>query len=140
MKFNFFKKIWGKQNKDQERQTITKDSNKEAKNFTTDIASSAQDQLLEYNAGDLKIIPLITEKTSALAARYNQYTFVVNNKVNKQEAKKAIEKIFKVQVTKVSIINYKERIRGATKIRSHRKSFKKVIVTLKPGQKIPLFE
>ncbi|BCX15533.1 MAG: hypothetical protein KatS3mg097_425 [Candidatus Parcubacteria bacterium] len=140
MKFNFFKKIWGKKDKDQEKQATTKDVAQESKSSATEITAEAKEPLLEYNAGDLKIIPLITEKTSNLAARYNQYTFIVDTNVNRQEAKKAIEKIFKVQVTKVSIVNYKERIRGATRIKSRRKSFKKVIATLKPGQKIPLFE
>jgi len=47
--------------------------------------------------------------------------------------------MFAVKVVGVKIINYKERIRGVAKIKSRKKKFKKIIVQLKEGEKIPLF-
>ena len=59
-------------------------------------------------------------------------------KANKKNLKSNIEKIFKVNVTKINIINKKDR----TKLTRGRKvkvsGFKKAIVTLKKGQSIDL--
>ena len=60
------------------------------------------------------------------------------NKANKNTIKKNVEKIFKVNVTKVNIINKRSRqkiTRGTKKIIV---GFKKAIVTLKKGQNIDL--
>ena len=45
--------------------------------------------------------PLLTEKSTNLN-QFNQYSFVVNKESNVIEIKSAIEKIFKVKVTKVN--------------------------------------
>jgi large subunit ribosomal protein L23 len=122
MKFNFFKKIWGRKEKPEEK--------KEEKREIT---------FEPYRGVDFKILPLITEKTLRLA-KENRYTFLVEPKVNKKQIKSAIEKIFNVKVVKVRTMNYKKRIRGLTKIKSTRPRFKKAIVQLQPGQTISIFE
>ena len=52
--------------------------------------------------------------------------------------KKNIEKIFKVEVTKVNIVNKKNRIKATRGKKVKVPGFKKAIVTLKKGQNIDL--
>lgn len=83
--------------------------------------------------------PVITEQSMDCAA-VGKYTFRVACDSNKFEIKDALEKIFKVKVIKVNIINVsgKERRRG--RIVGKTSSWKKAIVTLKKGDKIEIFE
>ena len=86
---------------------------------------------------DKIIFPVVTEKSTNLSEQ-NKITFKVHNKANKNTIKKNVEKIFKVNVTKVNIINKRTRqkiTRGNKKIIV---GFKKAIVTLKKGQNIDL--
>jgi len=46
--------------------------------------------------------PLITEKASALSEKAGKYTFLVSNKANKVEIKKAVEKMYGVNVEQVN--------------------------------------
>ena len=86
---------------------------------------------------DKIIAPHITEKTTNISEQ-NKIVFKVPYKANKKNLKKNIEKIFKVNVTKINIINKKSK----TKITRGRKvkvaGFKKAIITLKKGQNIDL--
>ncbi len=81
--------------------------------------------------------PIITEKATILSEQ-NKTVFRVHKNANKNSIKKNIEKLFKVNVIKVNIINRK----GKVKLRQGKKSFKtgykKAIVTLKKGQSIDL--
>ena len=81
--------------------------------------------------------PIITEKATILSEQ-NKTVFKVHNKANKKNIKKNIEKLFKVKVVKVNIINRKAK----KKIKQGKKSFtsgyKKAIITLKKGQSIDL--
>ena len=86
---------------------------------------------------DKILSPLLTEKSTNLSEQ-NKIVFKVPFKSNKKNLKSNIEKIFKVNVTKINIINKKDR----TKLTRGRKvkvsGFKKAIVTLKKGQSIDL--
>ena len=86
---------------------------------------------------DKIVSPHITVKSTNLSEQ-NKIIFKVPSKANKINLKKNIEKIFKVNVTKINIINKKSR----TKITRGRKvkvsGFKKAIVTIKKGQNIDL--
>ena len=86
---------------------------------------------------DKILSPFVTEKSTNLSDQ-NKIIFKVPNKTNKINLKKNIEKIFKVNVTKINIINKQPRkkiIRGKkVKIRG----YKKAIITLKKGQNIDL--
>ena len=59
---------------------------------------------------DKIISPIVTEKSTNLSEQ-NKITFKVNSKANKKNLKINVEKIFKVNVTKVNIINKKSRIK-----------------------------
>ena len=52
------------------------------------------------------IKPLITEKATSQGELYNCYSFLVNNKANKVEIKKAVETVYGVSVSKVRTLNY----------------------------------
>ena len=83
------------------------------------------------------ISPNVTEKSTSLS-EFNKVVFKVNKNASKENIKKSIEKIFKVNVIKINTIN----MRGKSKIVRNRKAFKpgykKAIVTLKKGQSIDL--
>tara|TARA_B100000287_G_scaffold377962_1_gene380062 strand:+ start:57 stop:350 length:294 start_codon:yes stop_codon:yes gene_type:complete len=86
---------------------------------------------------DKIISPIVTEKSTNLS-EFNKIVFKVNSKANKKNLKSNIEKIFKVNVTKINIINKKSRIKLMRGKKVKVKGFKKAIITLKKGQNIDL--
>ena len=81
--------------------------------------------------------PIITEKATILSEQ-NKTIFKVHNKANKKNIKKNIEKLFKVNVVKVNIINQKTKVKMKQGKKSFKSGYKKAIVTLKKGQSIDL--
>lgn len=88
---------------------------------------------------DIIIKPVITEKSMNLLAD-NKYTFIVDKRANKTEVKKAIEDIFDVKVEKVHTMVVKGKPKRMGRFEGRTPNRKKAIVTLKPGQKIRIFE
>ncbi|MBC7075275.1 MAG: 50S ribosomal protein L23 [Syntrophomonadaceae bacterium] len=88
---------------------------------------------------DIIIKPVVTEKSMNLLAE-NKYTFIVDKRANKTEIKNAIENIFNVRVEKVRTMNVKGKPKRLGRFEGRTPNRKKAIVTLKPGQKISLFE
>ena len=86
---------------------------------------------------DKILSPMITEKSTNLSEQ-NKIVFKVPSGSNKVNLKKNIEKIFKVNVTKINIINKKQRIKLARGKKVKVQGYKKAIVTLKKGQSIDL--
>ena len=86
---------------------------------------------------DKIISPLVTEKSTNLSEQ-NKIVFKVPSSANKINLKKSIEKIFKVNVTKINIINKKNRIKNTRGKKVKVSGFKKAIITLKKGQSIDL--
>ena len=86
---------------------------------------------------DKIISPIVTEKSTNISEQ-NKIIFKVPSKANKKNLKKNIEKIFKVNVTKVNIINKKNRIKLTRGKKIKIKGYKKAIITLKKGQNIDL--
>ena len=86
---------------------------------------------------DKILSPVVTEISTNLS-ELNKIDFKVPDGANKKNLKKNIEKIFKVNVTKINIINKQNR----TKVTRGRKvkvsGYKKAIITLKKGQSIDL--
>ena len=79
----------------------------------------------------------MTEKATILSEQ-NKSVFKVHEKANKKLIKKNIEKIFKVNVIKVNIINQKTKLKIKQGKKSFKSGYKKAIVTLKKGQSIDL--
>ena len=81
--------------------------------------------------------PLLTEKSTNLSEQ-NKVVFKVPKEANKVSLKKNIEKIFKVNVIKINIINKQNRkvVKRGKKVNIQ--GYKKAIITLKKGQSIDL--
>ena len=86
---------------------------------------------------DKILSPMVTEKTTNLSEQ-NKVVFKVPRKATKDNLKKNIEKIFKVTVLKVNIINQKRKKKIKQGKPSIRPGYKKAIITLKKGQSIDL--
>jgi len=83
--------------------------------------------------------PLVTEKGTVLQ-QTGKYCFVVADKANKWEVKRAVEIAFKVDVTDINIMNVHGKQRRMGGIIFRQPSWKKAVVTLAEGQSIQLFE
>ena len=86
---------------------------------------------------DKILSPMVTEKSTILSEQ-NKIVFKVPNGANKINLKKNIEKIFKVNVTKINIINKQNRTKVTRGKKVKVSGFKKAIITLKKGQSIDL--
>ncbi|MCY4657346.1 MAG: 50S ribosomal protein L23 [Gammaproteobacteria bacterium] len=90
----------------------------------------------------------VTEKTTRIGRDSNQYGFKVAPDASKSEVKKAVEKLFSVDVLKVTTVNYhaKAKLRrrasnGRIRVhKGHTKSWKKAYVRIKDGQSIDVTE
>ena len=83
--------------------------------------------------------PVIPDKDTSLQAE-GKYFFEVDRDANKHQIKQAVEKAFKVKVTAVNVLTVpskERRMRGRQVLIP---SWKKAIVSLKPGDKIAFFE
>ena len=91
---------------------------------------------------EVLIKTVVTEKISDLNER-GQYGFIVDRRANKVEIRKAVEKMYGVNVESVNTMRYqgKEKTRYTkTKIISGRTaSFKKAIVTVAEGEVIDFY-
>jgi len=81
--------------------------------------------------------PIITEKATVLSEQ-NKTVFKVHKTANKSIIKKNIEKIFKVKVVKINIVNTKQKKKIKQGKLSTKSGYKKAIITLKKGQSIDL--
>ena len=86
---------------------------------------------------DKILSPVVTEKSTNLS-ELNKITFKVPDGANKKNLKKNIEKIFKVNVTKINIINKQNRTKVTRGKKVKVPGYKKAIITLKKGQSIDL--
>lgn len=99
----------------------------------------------ELRLEDVLRRPVITEKNSLLSVE-DKYTFEVHPDSTKIQIKAAVEDAFKVTVTAVNTINVKPKAksrmirRGSGRIHGTSRAVKKAIVTLKPGDRIDIFE
>ncbi|MBD1141326.1 50S ribosomal protein L23 [Pelagibacterales bacterium SAG-MED39] len=86
---------------------------------------------------DKILSPFLTEKSTNLSEQ-NKVVFKVPSSANKNNLKKNIEKIFKVNVTKINIINKQNRKKLTRGRKVKVSGYKKAIITLKKGQSIDL--
>jgi len=89
---------------------------------------------------DIIRVPRITEKGSRLKEQSNVLTFEVRTDANKVQVRKAIEGIFKVKVLDVTTVNIPGKKKRMGARLGKRSDWKKAFVTLKPGEKIDIFE
>lgn len=93
---------------------------------------------------DIALKPRVSEKAYALSEQTNTYVFDVPGDVNKHRISDAVTAQYEVTVVGVRIANiagkakrtYRKRTRG---IVSQRNDVRKAYVTLKEGDKLPVF-
>ncbi|MGI6537716.1 MAG: 50S ribosomal protein L23 [Caldicoprobacterales bacterium] len=92
------------------------------------------------NPHDIIIRPILTEKSyDSIADKV--YTFLVDEKANKTEIKKAVEEIFKVKVESVNTLRQRGKLKRMGIHIGRRPSFKKAYVKLTADSKeIEFFE
>jgi len=91
------------------------------------------------NAGKVLKLVSLTEKSNKLSSELGQYTFEVAIGTNKHQIAEAVEKTFKVSVTRVNTAVYRGKNKKSRQGRpSTTSDYKKAIVTLKTGDKIEL--
>lgn len=87
---------------------------------------------------DLIRRPLISEKATKML-ELNKYTFEVSVSATKPEVRAAIEALFAVKVLKVNTHILPASSRRVGKFAGKRSQYKRAVVTLAPGDQIPLF-
>jgi large subunit ribosomal protein L23 len=88
------------------------------------------------------IRPVVSEKATVLGDQ-GKYVFEVAPGANKIQIKQAVEQAFaakKVQVAAVNILRVVGKTRRRGRTIGMTRSWKKAVVTLKPGQRLDLFE
>ncbi|MCG6186985.1 50S ribosomal protein L23 [Maribellus maritimus] len=92
---------------------------------------------------EILIKPLVTEKMTDQAERFNRYGFVVDRRATKPQIKKAVENLYNVSVDSVNTIVYggkmKSRYTKGGIITGKTASYKKAIVTLVEGDSIDFY-
>jgi large subunit ribosomal protein L23 len=83
---------------------------------------------------------LITEKSTIAKDESNKYIFEVDRRANKIEIAKALEKLFKVKVLDVHVMNVTGKKKRVGRILGEKRSWKKAVVTLAPGNRIEIHE
>lgn len=84
--------------------------------------------------------PLVTEKSTSLIGERNQYTFEVAPGANKTEIKRAVEEIFKVKVVAVNTVHLPGKTKRQGRFVGKTSAIRKAVVTLRPGDRIEVFE
>tara|TARA_B100000575_G_C23114462_1_gene644106 strand:- start:60 stop:356 length:297 start_codon:yes stop_codon:yes gene_type:complete len=85
---------------------------------------------------DVLISPVVSEKSTLVGERSNQYVFKVSRRATKDDVKKAIELFFNVTVTAVQILNRKGKEKRFGRTLGRRAHEKKAYVSLKDGETI----
>ena len=93
------------------------------------------------NNKEIKIQPVITEKTYDMANALNKYTFLVPKGVNKIEVSKVLEEKYKVKVESINSIVRPGKLKRDWKSNKKRRNsdILKMVFTLKKGDKIDEF-
>lgn len=109
------------------------------------VASAASVPELSVNAPAASEVeaailgPVVTEKNSALSI-LDQYGFRVAPWATKQIVRRAIERQFRVHVTRVNVLNVRSKIRRRGRIEGQVPGYRKALVTLKEGERIDLLQ
>ena len=86
------------------------------------------------------LAPVVTEKATFVAEKYQQIAFRVVADATKPEIKAAVELLFKVQVESVQVLNRKGKVKRFGRFMGRRRSERKAYVALKEGQEIDFAE
>ena len=84
--------------------------------------------------------PLVTEKISVATDNLNIYGFQVVIRVNKNQIKSAVEKLYGVRVVRVSTMINPGKVKKRKNKTTKTPRWKKALVQVEEGQKIELFK
>jgi large subunit ribosomal protein L23 len=87
---------------------------------------------------DVILSPLVSEKSTMIGEKYNQYVFKVSRSASKFDIKKAVEIFFKVKVDSVQVMNVKGKKKRYGSQVGRRNHEKKAYISLAEGQEISL--
>jgi len=91
----------------------------------------------------LIIKPIITEKYTAFADKFNRFGFIVDENANKIQIRKAVEAAYGVTVKEINTIRYAGKIKTRNTKQGFNKGLtgrcKKAIVTLAAGETIDFY-
>lgn len=95
-----------------------------------------QDQLMT-----VLLAPIVSEKSTMVGEKHNQYVFRVLDRATKPEIKAAVELLFskkdqKLEVTGVRIVNVRGKEKRVGRVQGRRRHWKKAYVSVKAGQDI----
>ena len=92
---------------------------------------------------EILIKPLVTEKMTDQADRFNRYGFIVDRRATKPQIKKAVEGLYNVTVDSVNTMVYggkiKSRYTKSGVISGKTASYKKAVITLAEGDSIDFY-
>ena len=86
------------------------------------------------------LAPVVSEKSTFIGEKRNQYVFHVVPNATKPEIKAAVEFMFNTQVKSVSILNVRGKQKRFGRFMGKRASWKKAYVALAAGQEINFAE
>jgi large subunit ribosomal protein L23 len=86
------------------------------------------------------LAPVVSEKSTFIGEKRNQYVFHVASNATKPEIKAAVELMFKTQVKSVSVVNVRGKEKRFGRFMGRRNHWKKAYVALQPGQEINFAE
>jgi large subunit ribosomal protein L23 len=106
----------------------------------TAVSAKQQERLTQ-----VIVAPVISEKGTFIADKYNQVVFRVRSDATKHEIKSAVELMFstkdkKVEVKSVQVVNVRGKGKRFGQFTGRRNHWKKAYVSLKPGQEINFAE
>ncbi len=91
-------------------------------------------------AQEVVLRPVVTEKSTVARERANVVTLAVRPAANKQQIKRAVEEIWKVDVLEVRTVRMPRKKRRVGRFTGRKSEWKKAMVTLAEGQTIEFFE
>jgi large subunit ribosomal protein L23 len=94
-------------------------------------AQPSQERLMQILAA-----PVVSEKSTYVADKFNQVIFEVIPDATKPEIKAAVELMFKVEVTGVRVSNTMGKSKRLGRYLGKRSDTKRAFVSIKPGQEI----
>lgn len=131
--YNKYMAFFSQKKEDETKKQVVVSKKKKA----TKTALSAPTKNAEF--ANVLLRPMVTEKVHRLSTQ-GQYAFFSDVRATKLHIKRAIEQIYGVHVESVSTLQVKPKKRIRGKDVGFTKRMKKVIVSLRKGEKITLFE
>ena len=92
---------------------------------------------------EILLKPIVTEKMTSQADKFNRYGFLVARSANKLQIRKAVEELYGVKVESVNTINYggksKSRYTKSGVMSGRTAATKKAVITLAKGETIDFY-